>query len=95
MKQKTKESQVRNAVEISERLISVNRVSKTVKGGKNMSFAVLMVVGDKNGKVGFGKANATEVTEARSKAVEVAKRSMIKISLKESRTIHHDIVARF
>jgi small subunit ribosomal protein S5 len=66
-----------------------------VKGGRNMSFSALVVVGDKNGKVGFGKGNATEVTDAKNKAYEVAKKSMIKISLKEGRTIHHDIFARY
>jgi len=81
--------------EIIERLIAVNRVSKTVKGGKNMSFSVLVVVGDKNGKVGFGKGNATEVTDAKNKAFESAKKAMIKISLKEGRTIHHDIYHSF
>jgi len=82
-------------VEIVERLVSINRVSKTVKGGKNMSFAALVVVGDKNGRVGYGKGNATEVSDAKNKAFEAAKRSMIKLSLKEGRTIHHDIFARF
>ena len=81
--------------EIVERLVSINRVSKTVKGGKNMSFAALVVVGDKNGRVGYGKGNATEVSDAKNKAFEAAKRSMIKLSLKEGRTIHHDIFARF
>lgn len=94
-KQKVKVSSIKNQVELTEKLISVNRVSKTVKGGKNMSFTVLVVVGDKNGRVGYGKGNATEVTEAKSKAFEAAKKSMIKVSLKESRTIHHDISARF
>jgi small subunit ribosomal protein S5 len=75
--------------------VSINRVSKTVKGGKNMSFAALVIVGDKNGKVGFGKGNATEVTNAKNKAFEAAKRNMIKISLKEGRTIHHDIFDSF
>lgn len=82
-------------VEIIERLVSINRVSKTVKGGKNMSFAALVVVGDKNGRVGYGKGNATEVSDAKNKAFEAAKRSMVKLSLKEGRTIHHDIFARF
>jgi small subunit ribosomal protein S5 len=85
----------KSATEIVERLVAINRVSKTVKGGKNMSFAALVVVGDKNGKVGFGKGNATEVSDAKNKAFEAAKRSMIKVSLKEGRTIHHDIFARF
>ncbi len=81
--------------EIIEKLVSINRVSKTVKGGKNMSFAALVVVGDKNGKVGFGKGNATEVSDAKNKAFEAAKKAMTKISLKEGRTIHHDIFARY
>lgn len=84
-----------NNVELVERLVSINRVSKTVKGGKNMSFAALVVVGDKNGRVGFGKGNATEVSDAKNKAFEAAKKSMIKLSLKEGRTIHHDIFSRF
>ncbi|MBM5783146.1 MAG: 30S ribosomal protein S5 [Pelagibacterales bacterium] len=84
-----------NNTEIVERLISVNKVSKTVKGGKNLSFAALVVVGDKNGKVGFGKGNATEVTDAKNKAFEAAKKAMTKISLKEGRTVHHDIFGRF
>lgn len=81
--------------DLLERLISVNKVSKTVKGGKNLSFAVLVVVGDKNGKVGVGKGNAAEVTDAKNKAFEAAKKAMTKISLKEGRTIHHDIIGRF
>ena len=63
-----------NNTEILERLISVNKVSKTVKGGKNLSFAALVVVGDKNGKVGVGKGNATEVSDAKNKAFEAAKK---------------------
>jgi len=93
IKQKNQKEKV--AQDIIEKLIAVNRVSKTVKGGKNMSFSVLVVVGDKNGKVGFGKGNATEVSDAKNKAFEAAKRAMIKVSLKEGRTVHHDIFARF
>lgn len=93
IKQKNQKEKV--AQEIIEKLIAVNRVSKTVKGGKNMSFSVLVVVGDKNGKVGFGKGNATEVSDAKNKAFEAAKKAMIKVSLKEGRTVHHDIFARF
>jgi small subunit ribosomal protein S5 len=81
--------------EIIERLVSINRVSKTVKGGKNMSFSALVVVGDGNGRIGFGKGNATEVSDAKNKAFESAKKSMIKIALKEGRTIHHDIFGRY
>lgn len=81
--------------EIIEKLVSINKVSKTVKGGKNLSFAALVIVGDKNGKVGFGKGNATEVSDAKNKAFEAAKKAMTKIALKEGRTIHHDIFGRF
>ena len=84
-----------NNTEILERLISVNKVSKTVKGGKNLSFAALVVVGDKNGKVGVGKGNATEVSDAKNKAFEAAKKAMTKVALKEGRTIHHDIFGKF
>jgi small subunit ribosomal protein S5 len=95
-KQQAKNNQKeKGATEIVERLVSINRVSKTVKGGKNMSFAALVVVGDKNGRVGFGKGNATEVSDAKNKAFEAAKKAMMKVSLKEGRTIHHDIFARF
>lgn len=95
MSKQAKNQKDKASSEIVERLVAVNRVSKTVKGGKNMSFAALVVVGDKNGKVGFAKGNATEVSDAKNKAFEKAKKSMIKISLKEGRTIHHDIEARF
>jgi small subunit ribosomal protein S5 len=81
--------------ELTEKLVLVNKVSKTVKGGKNFSFAALVIVGDKNGRVGYGKGNAKEVMNAKNKAFEVAKKSLIKISLKEGRTIHHDIEGRF
>lgn len=84
-----------NNSDLLERLISINKVSKTVKGGKNLSFAALVIVGDKNGKVGFGKGNATEVTDAKNKAFEAAKRNMIRVSLKEGRTLHHDTMGRF
>lgn len=84
-----------NNAEVIEKLVAINKVSKTVKGGKNLSFAALVIVGDKNGKVGFGKGNATEVSDAKNKAFEAAKKAMTKIALKESRTIHHDIFGRF
>lgn len=92
---KNNQKEKSQAAEITERLIAVNRVSKTVKGGKNMSFSALVVVGDKNGRIGFGKGNATEVSDAKNKAFEAAKKAMIRISLKEGRTIHHDIFGRF
>jgi len=84
-----------NNSEMVERLISINKVSKTVKGGKNLSFSALVVVGDKNGRVGYGKGNAVEVVNAKNKAFEVAKKAMVKVALKEGRTIHHDAVAEY
>ena len=76
--------------EFADRLVAINRVSKTVKGGKRFGFAALVVVGDQKGRVGFGKGKAKEVPEAIRKATESAKRNMIRVPLKESRTLHHD-----
>lgn len=73
-----------------EHLVFVNKVSKVVKGGRKFSFAALVVVGDKKGRVGFGTGKAKEVGDARVKAYEAAKRSMVRIALKEGRTLHHD-----
>ncbi|GGD24529.1 30S ribosomal protein S5 [Sinisalibacter lacisalsi] len=80
--------------EFADRLVAINRVSKTVKGGKRFGFAALVVVGDQKGRVGFGKGKAKEVPEAIRKATESAKRAMIRIPLKEGRTLHHDIEGR-
>ncbi len=91
----SKQAKNNSGSDLVERLISINKVSKTVKGGKNLSFSALVVVGDKNGKVGFGKGNAVEVASAKNKAFEVAKKSMVKIPLKEARTLHHDSSAEF
>lgn len=81
--------------ELSERLVAVNRVSKTVKGGRRMGFAAIMVVGDGRGRVGVGAGKAREVPEAIKKATDQAKRKMIRVALREGRTLHHDIEARF
>ncbi len=80
--------------EFADRLVAINRVSKTVKGGKRFGFAALVVVGDQKGRVGFGKGKAKEVPEAIRKATEQAKRQMIRVPLKEGRTLHHDIEGR-
>ena len=80
--------------EFSDRLVAINRVSKTVKGGKRFGFAALVVVGDQKGRVGFGKGKAKEVPEAISKATEQAKRSIVRIPLREGRTLHHDSEGR-
>jgi len=82
------------APEFADRLVAINRVSKTVKGGKRFGFAALVVVGDQKGRVGFGKGKAKEVPEAIRKATESAKRAMVRIPLKEGRTLHHDIEGR-
>ena len=80
--------------EFADRLVAINRVSKTVKGGKRFGFAALVVVGDQKGRVGFGKGKAKEVPEAVRKATEQAKRNMIRVPLKDGRTLHHDIEGR-
>ena len=80
--------------EFQDRLVAINRVSKTVKGGKRFGFAALVVVGDQKGRVGFGKGKAKEVPEAIRKATEAAKRKMIRVPLREGRTLHHDIEGR-
>ena len=80
--------------EFADRLVAINRVSKTVKGGKRFGFAALVVVGDQKGRVGYGKGKAKEVPEAIRKATEQAKRSMVRIPLREGRTLHHDMEGR-
>lgn len=81
--------------EIVEKLVHINRVAATVKGGRRFSFAALMVVGDQKGRVGFGHGKAREVPEAIRKATEEAKKSMIRVPLRESRTLHHDGAGRW
>jgi small subunit ribosomal protein S5 len=80
--------------EFADRLVAINRVSKTVKGGKRFGFAALVVVGDQRGRVGFGKGKAKEVPEAIRKATEQAKRQMIRVPLRDGRTLHHDMEGR-
>ncbi len=80
--------------EFADRLVAINRVSKTVKGGKRFGFAALVVVGDQKGRVGFGKGKAKEVPEAIRKATEQARRQMIRVPLREGRTLHHDVYGR-
>jgi small subunit ribosomal protein S5 len=82
------------APEFADRLVSINRVSKTVKGGKRFGFAALVVVGDQKGRVGYGKGKAKEVPEAIRKATEQAKRQMVRVPLREGRTLHHDVQGR-
>ena len=80
--------------EFADRLVAINRVSKTVKGGKRFGFAALVVVGDQKGRVGFGKGKAREVPEAIRKATEQAKRQMVRVPLRDGRTLHHDMEGR-
>ena len=81
--------------EFSEHLVTINRVAKVVKGGRRFGFAAIMIVGDNKGRVGYGTGKAKEVPEAVRKATEDAKNKMIRVHLKENRTLHHDVVGRF
>lgn len=80
--------------ELVKKLVHINRVAKVVKGGRRFAFAALMVVGDGRGRVGFGTGKAREVPEAMRKAEEAAKRNMIRVPLREARTLHHDTLGR-
>ena len=80
--------------EFSDKLVGINRVAKVVKGGKRFGFAALVIVGDLKGRVGFGHGKAREVPEAIRKATEAAKRSLVKVPLRDGRTLHHDSVGR-
>jgi small subunit ribosomal protein S5 len=81
--------------EFVDKLVHINRVAKVVKGGRRFAFAALVVVGDAKGRVGYGSGKAREVPEAIRKATEQAKRNMIKVALREGRTLHHDTVGHF
>jgi small subunit ribosomal protein S5 len=85
----------REEPELIEKLVGINRVAKVVKGGRRFGFAALVVVGDGKGRVGFGTGKAKEVPEAIRKATEDAKRSMVRVPLREGRTLHHDIIGRY
>ncbi|MGI9452549.1 MAG: 30S ribosomal protein S5, partial [Geminicoccaceae bacterium] len=81
--------------ELTDKLVNVNRVAKVVKGGRRFGFSALVVVGDGKGRVGFGSGKAREVPEAVRKATEQAKRGMIRVPLRQGRTLHHDVEGRF
>ena len=81
--------------ELLDKLVTINRVAKVVKGGRRFAFAALVVVGDQKGRVGYGAGKAREVPEAIRKATERAKKTMIRIPLKEGRTLHHDVTGHF
>ncbi|MCW9034274.1 MAG: 30S ribosomal protein S5 [Alphaproteobacteria bacterium] len=87
--------EAREESELLDKLVGINRVAKVVKGGRRFSFAALVVVGDGKGRVGFGNGKAREVPEAIRKATESAKRNMIRVPLREGRTLHHDIRGHF
>src|SRR5678816_1338649 len=80
--------------EFTDKLVHINRVAKVVKGGRRFGFAALVVVGDEKGRVGFGHGKAREVPEAIRKATDAAKRSLIRVPLREGRTLHHDVAGR-
>ena len=81
--------------ELTEHLVTINRVAKVVKGGRRFGFAAIMIVGDNKGRVGIGTGKAKEVPEAVRKATENAKNRMIRVHLKENRTIYHDVVGQY
>ena len=81
----------REESEFTEKLVGINRVAKVVKGGRRFGFAAIVVVGDRKGRVGYGSGKAREVPEAIRKATEQARKSMIRVPLREGRTLHHDI----
>ena len=81
----------RDGDELIDKLVTINRVAKVVKGGRRFAFAALVVVGDQKGRVGYGAGKAREVPEAIRKATERAKRGMIRVPMREGRTLHHDV----
>jgi len=81
--------------ELIDKLVSINRVAKVVKGGRRFAFAALVVVGDQKGRVGYGAGKAREVPEAIRKATDRAKRAMIRVPMREGRTLHYDVEGRF
>ena len=80
--------------EFVDKLVHINRVAKVVKGGRRFGFAALVVIGDQKGRVGFGHGKAREVPEAIRKAADAAKNNLIRVPLREGRTLHHDVIGR-
>lgn len=85
----------REESDLLDKLVSINRVAKVVKGGRRFGFAALVVVGDTKGRVGYGAGKAREVPEAIRKATEKAKRNMIRVPIRDNRTLHHDVEGRY
>jgi small subunit ribosomal protein S5 len=94
-RENTRDRGQREENEVVDKLVHINRVAKVVKGGRRFSFAALVVAGDGRGRVGFGTGKAREVPEAIRKAAEQAKRTMVRIPLREGRTLHHDVHGRY
>ena len=83
-----------NNAELKDKLVSINRITKVVKGGRRFAFAALVVVGNQSGAIGVGQAKSKQVPDAIKKATESAKNNLVKISLREGRTLHHDILSK-
>ena len=90
-----RQQQTEQGDDLKDKLVTINRVAKVVKGGRRFSVAALVVVGDQKGRVGWGAGKAREVPEAIRKATERAKRTMIRVAMREGRTLHHDVVGEF
>jgi len=83
-----------NNTEFKDKLVSINRITKVVKGGRRFAFSALVVVGNQIGSIGIGHGKAKQVPDAIKKATEIAKKSLFKVSLKEGRTLHHDVLGK-
>jgi small subunit ribosomal protein S5 len=94
-KEKQEKKNIKEDSDLVDKLVGINRVAKVVKGGRRFGFAALVVVGDARGKVGFGTGKAKEVPEAIKKATDDAKKNMVKVPLKEGRTLHHDMKGHY
>jgi len=93
--QKQDKNNSKEDYDLVDKLVGINRVAKVVKGGRRFGFAALVVVGDQRGKVGFGTGKAKEVPEAIKKATDDAKKNMVKVPMKEGRTLHHDMKGHY
>ena len=83
-----------NKIEFKDKLVSINRITKVVKGGRRFAFAALVVVGNQTGSIGIGQGKAKQVPDAIKKATETAKNNLYKIPLREGRTLHHDVYGK-